>query len=79
MTLPGRGRERLAIKIGRRAYGLILEFTQGDPALFKAAGAVKTEMMNDPKLAPEFAARKATFALLGRIMSELRKRGEIPA
>lgn len=68
-----------AIKIGRRAYGLILEFTRGDAALFKAAGAVKSEMMSDPKLSPESAARKATFALLGRIMSELRKRGEIPA
>jgi DNA-binding transcriptional MerR regulator len=68
-----------AVKIGRRAYALILEFTQGDPALFKAAGAVKSEMMNDPAYADACGTRKATFALLGRVMAELKKRGEIPS
>lgn len=68
-----------AIKVGRRAYALILEFTQGDPALMKAAGAVKQEMMSDPAFAKETLARRPSFNLLGRILTELRKRGEIPA
>ena len=42
-----------ALAIGRRAYGLISEFTQGDPALFKAVSAVKTDMMKDPALAQQ--------------------------
>ena len=27
---------------------LILEFTQGDPALFRAAGAMNSELLQDP-------------------------------
>lgn len=66
-----------ALAIGRRAYALITEFTQGDPALFKAAGAMKADMMKDPALAQQTAATKAGFATLGRIFAELEKRGEI--
>lgn len=68
-----------ALAIGRRAHALISEFTQGDPALFKAAGAMKTDMMKDPEIAKQMPDRAGQFQLLGRIFAELRKRGEIAA
>ncbi len=68
-----------ALAIGRRAHTLITEFTQGDPALFKSVTAMKTDMMKDPAMAQQTAATKASFATLGRIFAELRKRGEIPS
>jgi DNA-binding transcriptional MerR regulator len=67
-----------ALAIGRRAYALITEFTQGDPAMFKAVSAVKSEMMKDPALAEQSGAGKPAFAMLGRIFAELKKRGEMP-
>ena len=68
-----------ALAVGRRAYALITEFTQGDPALFKAAGAMKADLMKDPALLPQTAVRRESFAMLGRIFGELKKRGEIAA
>ena len=67
-----------ALAIGRRAFALINEFTLGDPALLKAAGAMKTEMMKDPAIVDQFGPTKQTFDTLNRIMVELRKRGELP-
>ena len=68
-----------ALAIGRRAHALIMEFTQGDAALFKAVGAMKTEMMKDPEIVRQGPGTPAQFQMLGRIMGELRKRGEIAA
>ncbi|MCE9522147.1 MAG: MerR family transcriptional regulator [Alphaproteobacteria bacterium] len=66
-----------ALAIGRRAYALIAEFTQGDPALFKAAGAMKTDMMQDPETVKQMPGKVAHFQFMGRIFAELKKRGEI--
>ena len=68
---------REALAIGRRARALIEEFTHGDPALFKAAGAMKRDMMSDPALSGATPARQASFALLGRIFAALRDREEM--
>jgi MerR family transcriptional regulator, thiopeptide resistance regulator len=64
-----------ALEIGRRAQALIREFTQGDPALFKAAGAVNRELIADPDLAKQMPPRP-TWAFMGRVFEELKKRGE---
>jgi MerR family transcriptional regulator, thiopeptide resistance regulator len=64
-----------ALEIGRRAQALIREFTQGDPALFKAAGAVNREMMADPELAKQMPPQ-ASWQFMGRVFEELKKRGE---
>jgi hypothetical protein len=68
-----------ALAIGRRAFALISEFTQGDPALFKAVSGMKVDMMKDPTLPDNTPAAQARFMLMGRIISELKKRGEINA
>lgn len=65
-----------ALEIGRRAQALIAEFTQGDPALFKAAGAVNREAMQDPELAPQMPMNRARWQFMGRVFEELKKRGE---
>jgi MerR family transcriptional regulator, thiopeptide resistance regulator len=64
-----------ALEIGRRAHALIGEFTQGDPSLFKAAGAVNREAIADPELAKQMPPQ-ATWAFMGRVFEELKKRGE---
>jgi MerR family transcriptional regulator, thiopeptide resistance regulator len=64
-----------ALAIGRRAQALIGEFTQGDPALFKAAGAVNREAIADPELAKQMPPQ-ATWAFMGRVFEELKQRGE---
>jgi hypothetical protein len=62
-----------ALEIGRRAQALIGEFTQGDPALFKAAGAVNREAMSDPDLAPQMP-KPQHWQFMGRVFVELKKR-----
>jgi MerR family transcriptional regulator, thiopeptide resistance regulator len=64
-----------ALEIGRRAQALIRQFTEGDPALFKAAGAVNREAMADPDLAAQMPP-PATWTFMGRVFEELKKRGE---
>ncbi len=64
-----------ALDIGRRAQALIREFTQGDPALFKAAGAVNREMISDPETAKHLPP-PATWAFMGRVFEALKARGE---
>lgn len=64
-----------ALDIGRRAQALIGEFTRGDPALFKAAGAVSSEMRRDPEMAQMMPGTPAAHALLGRVLGELSRRG----
>jgi len=66
-----------ALDIGRRAHALISEFTQGDPALFKAVSGMKRDMMKDPALAEPTGATQAGFAMLGRIFAKLKDLGEI--
>jgi DNA-binding transcriptional MerR regulator len=66
-----------ALAVGRRAFALISEFTQGDPAMFKAVTAMKKDMMKDETIAAQMPATVAQNALLGRIFAELAKRGEI--
>lgn len=65
-----------ALAIGRRAFGLINEFTQGDPALFKAVSAMKKDMLKDATLKPQMPAPEQ-MGLLGQIFAELKKRGDI--
>jgi DNA-binding transcriptional MerR regulator len=65
-----------ALAIGRRAGALIQEFTQGDPALFKAVTAMKKDMLADESLKPQMPA-PATMNLLSQIFAELQKRGEM--
>jgi DNA-binding transcriptional MerR regulator len=64
-----------ALDIGRRAQALIVEFTQGDPSLFKAAGAMNREAMADPDLAQKMPTTPAHWQFMGRVFEELRKRG----
>jgi DNA-binding transcriptional MerR regulator len=63
-----------ALDIGRRAQILISEFTQGDPALFKAAGAVNRDALADPELAQQMPG-PSHWQFMGRVFEELKKRG----
>lgn len=63
-----------ALDIGRRAQALIAEFTQGDPALFKAAGAMNRDAMADPELAQQMPGA-AHWQFMGRVFAELKKSG----
>jgi DNA-binding transcriptional MerR regulator len=63
-----------ALAIGRRAQALINEFTQGDPALFKAVTGMKRDMMADPEIAKQGPGTPETSAFLGRIFAELKRR-----
>lgn len=63
-----------ALEIGRRAQALINEFTQGDPALFKAVTGMKKDMMADPELAKQGPGTPQTSAFLGRVFEELKLR-----
>ncbi len=63
-----------ALEVGRRAQALIGEFTQGDPSLFKAAGAMNREAMTDPALAAQLPAQ-AHWTFMGKVFAELKKRG----
>ncbi len=66
-----------ALTIGMRAHALTQEFTQGDPALFKAASAMNSDLMRDTASAPMARAIGDQWAFLGKIFGELRRRGEI--
>ena len=63
-----------ALDIGRRAQALVAEFTQGDPALFKAAGAMNREAMADPDLAPQLP-KAQHWQFLGRVFAQLKSSG----
>lgn len=63
-----------ALAIGRRAQALIGEFTRGDPALFKAAGALNKDAMADPSLAQQMPAQPH-WDFMGKVFAELKKRG----
>ena len=69
--------DQLSLAIGRRAYALIHEFTQGDPALFRAVSGMKRDMMSDPGMARSMPGAPQQFGLLSSIIAELRRRGEI--
>lgn len=62
-----------ALAIGRRAQALIAEFTQGDPALFKAAGAMNRDAMADPDLAQQMSTKQNHWQFMGRVFAELKK------
>ncbi|HYD88586.1 MAG TPA: MerR family transcriptional regulator [Vitreimonas sp.] len=63
-----------ALEIGRRAQALIGEFTQGDPALFKAAGAMNRDAMQDPELAKQLPSQ-AHWSFMGRVFEALKQSG----
>lgn len=63
-----------ALEIGRRAQALIAEFTQGDPAMFKAAGAMNREAMTDPDLAKQMPAAPH-WQFMGKVFEVLKTRG----
>lgn len=63
-----------ALSIGRRAMALILEFTQGDPALFRAAGAMNSELLQDPDAAARMKTTQKHWVFLGAVMKELKTR-----
>ena len=67
----------VALDIGRRAHALIMEFTQGDAAMWKSVTAMKTDMMKDPALTQQMGGTKLGFDLMGKIFAELKNRGEI--
>jgi MerR family transcriptional regulator, thiopeptide resistance regulator len=62
-----------ALDIGRRAQALIAEFTQGDPAIFKAAGAMNRDAMADPDLAQQMPTKPNHWQFMGRVFEELKK------
>lgn len=62
-----------ALEIGRRAQALIAEFTQGDPALFQAAGAMNREAMADPELAQSMPTTPNHWQFMGRVFEQLKK------
>lgn len=62
-----------ALEIGRRAQALIAEFTQGDPEMFKAAGAMNREAMSDPDLAQQMPTQVGHWQLMGRVFEQLKK------
>lgn len=62
-----------ALDIGRRAQALIEEFTQGDPALFKAAGAMNREAMADPEIAQKMPTKPSHWQFMSRVFAELKK------
>jgi DNA-binding transcriptional MerR regulator len=64
-----------ALAIGARAQALINEFTQGDPALYRAVAGMNKEMMADPEIAARGPGTSVNMAVLGAIFSELRKQG----
>ena len=64
-----------ALEIGRRAQALIAEFTQGDPALFQAAGAMNREAMADPDLSKDMPTKPSHWQFMGRVFEELKKQG----
>ena len=68
-----------ALSIGRRAQGLLAEFTQGDPALYRAAGAMNAEAMQDPETAAKMPTTQAHWMFLGQTFAELKRRGETVA
>ena len=63
-----------ALDIGRRAQALIAEFTQGDPALFQAAGAMNREAMNDPDLAKQMPGA-SHWQFMGKVFAVLKANG----
>jgi len=63
-----------ALAIGRRAKALIDEFTQGDPSLFRAAGAMNSELMQDPEAARQMKTTQTHWMFLGAVMKELQAR-----
>lgn len=62
-----------ALDIGRRAQALIAEFTQGDPALFKAAGAMNRDAMADPELAQQMPTKPSHWQFMQLVFAELKK------
>ncbi len=62
-----------ALDIGRRAQALIAEFTQGDPALFKAAGAMNRDAMADPELSKDMPTKPNHWQFMGRVFEQLKK------
>jgi NADP-dependent 3-hydroxy acid dehydrogenase YdfG len=57
------------------AKALIDEFTQGDPSLFRAAGAMNSELMQDPDAARQMKTTQQHWVFLGAVMKELQARG----
>ena len=62
-----------ALAIGRRAQALIQEFTQGDPALFRAAGAMDREAMADPEIAQKMPTKPSHWQFMSRVFAEPKK------
>ncbi len=61
-----------ALEIGRRAKALIDEFTQGDPAMFKALSGMRREMGADPEMVRQGPGTPEANRFLGRILEALR-------
>lgn len=63
-----------ALDIGRRAQTLIQEFTQGDPALYQAAGKMNRDAMADPELAQQMPTQPSHWQFMQRVFAEMKKR-----
>ncbi|MGE0044224.1 MAG: MerR family transcriptional regulator [Hyphomonadaceae bacterium] len=68
-----------ALAIGERAWALINEFTQGDPAMLKAVTGMKKDIMADPETRASVGGPAEGFAMLGKIFAVMQKRGEMPS
>lgn len=66
-----------ALAIGRRAHALVSEFTKGDPALFRAAGAMNAELMQDPEAKGKMPTTEGHWKFIATVFAELKKHGEI--
>ena len=64
-----------ALDIGRRAQALIQEFTQGDPALFQAAGKMNRDAMADPELSQQMPTTPSHWQFMGRVFAVLKEQG----
>ncbi|MEQ1817753.1 MAG: MerR family transcriptional regulator [Terricaulis sp.] len=64
-----------ALDIGQRAQALIQEFTQGDPALYQAAGKMNRDAMADPELSQQMPTQQSHWQFMTRVFAELKKQG----
>jgi hypothetical protein len=61
-----------ALDIARRAKALIDEFTQGDPALMRAASRMNSEALADPELRPNMPMGGQHFPFIARAIAHLK-------
>ena len=66
-----------ALALVRRMAALIRQTTRGDQHLWNRASQFWREAVNDPKIAPSLPMKKEHYEFVGKVMTELRRRGEL--